>query len=106
MLLITRKENSRNCCTVNGHVIVVLICSIFIASVTTTHHVSFAGPSTECNSAVDASIPVEPSTYSGCLYSQGIDDNEITFDFPLEELQMRVKEPNVCKQLPVMLAVK
>ena len=28
VLLTTRKENARNCCTLNGHVIVVLICSI------------------------------------------------------------------------------
>ena len=49
-----------------------------------------AGPSTECSSAV-ASTPVEPSTSSehdpagGCLNSQGIDNNEVTFEFPLEE---------------------
>ena len=28
VLLITRNENAHNCCTLNGHVIVVLICSI------------------------------------------------------------------------------
>ena len=49
-----------------------------------------AGPSTECSSAV-ASTPVKPSTSSehdpagGCLNSQGIDNNEVAFDFPLEE---------------------
>ena len=72
----------------------------YIASVTTTHHVScvdIAGPSTECSSAVNASIPVEPSISSGCLYSQWIDDNEITFDFPLEELQMKNRELNISK---------
>ena len=60
-----------------------------------------AGPSTECGSAVNACfhtyIPVEPSTSSGCLYSQAIDDNDVTFDFPLEELQMQVNQPNMCK---------
>ena len=72
----------------------------YIASVTSTHDVSFvdvAGPTTECSSAVNASIPVEPSTSSGCLYSQGIDDNEVTFDCPVEELQMQDKEPNTSK---------
>ena len=60
-----------------------------------------AGPSTECGSAVNACfhtyISVEPSTSSGCLHSQGIDGNDVTFDFPVEELQMQVKEPNMCK---------
>ena len=74
----------------------------YIVSFTTTHHVSFAdvaGPSAECSSVVHASIPVhvDPSTSSGCLFSQGIDDNEVTFNFPLEELQMQDKEPNVSK---------
>jgi len=77
----------------------------YIASVTTTHRVSLldvAGPSTECSSAV-ASIPVEPSTFSehdpagGCLSSQGIDHNEVTFDLPLEELQMQGKETSIRK---------
>ena len=50
----------------------------------------FAGPSTECSSAV-AFTPVEPSTSTEhdpagcCLNSLGIDNNEVTFDFPLEE---------------------
>ena len=104
VLLITEKEMHATAVHFNGHVIVVLICSIWNLLLRTTHHVSFAdvaGPSTECGSAVNACfhtyIPVEPSTFSGCLYSQGIDDNDITFDSPLEELQMQVKEPNVCK---------
>ena len=50
---------------------------------------------TECSSAVNANIPV--STSSGCLYSQGIDDNEVTFAFPLEDPQMQNKEPNISK---------
>ena len=70
----------------------------YITSVTTTHHVSFADvaePSAECSAAVTvASIPVEPSS---CPYSQGIADKEVTFDFPLEELQMQDKEPKVSK---------
>ena len=65
----------------------------YIASVTTTNHVSLvdvAGPSNECRSAV-ASTPVEPSTCSehdpagGCLNSQGIYHKEVTLDLPLEE---------------------
>jgi len=75
----------------------------YIASVTTTYHVSLVdvvGPSTECNSAV-ASTLVEPTTSSehdpanGCLNSQGIDHNEVTFDLPLEELQMQEKEASI-----------
>ena len=89
---IIRKENSRNCRTLNGHGNGGFGLW-YIASATTTHHVSLvdvAGPSTECSSAV-ASTPVEPSTSSehdpagGCLNSQGIYNNEVTFEFPLEE---------------------
>lgn len=85
----------------------------YIASVTTTPRVSLVdvtGPSAECSLAV-ASIPVESSTFSehnpagGCLSSQGIDYNEVTFDLPLEELQMQEKETSIPKHTAI-LAVK
>lgn len=78
----------------------------YIAYATANHHirlVDVARPSTERNSAVFFSIPVEPSTSSkhdltsGCVNSHGIDHNEVTFDLPLRELQMQEKEASIPK---------
>ena len=50
------------------------------------------------------SIPVEPSTCSehdlacGYLSSHGIDQNEVTFNLPLGELQMHEKEASLTKR--------
>ena len=77
-----------------------------IAYVTANHYVPLvdvAGTRTERNSAV-FSIPVEPSTCSehdlasGYLSSHAIDQNEVTFDLPLGELQMHEKEASLTKR--------